>query len=268
MRPTAQPGADSCSSMVDPAVPTRACLPWLVHATPRLPRLGPDALHASERCVAVCRRPIWSRRLPRATGLSRRGEYTAEARGRPLRVDETRQYALRQRHSGVAGPTPPKCHNGVSSRQAGAVTGLRLSVVGEPRGLHVSCGREPDTLRRLEWGRLPKPLGSPPAPTEEPYGCSGTANGRSGALHAGRPGARRPGRRPHYSAPVQRIADILEKIKANYVEPIDDSKLVTNAVNGVLHGLDPIRSISTPRRSASSTARTAASTAASASRSR
>ena len=43
---------------------------------------------------------------------------------------------------------------------------------------------------------------------------------------------------PHYSAPVQRIADILEQIKANYVEPIDDSKLITGAVNGVLRDLD------------------------------
>jgi carboxyl-terminal processing protease len=44
---------------------------------------------------------------------------------------------------------------------------------------------------------------------------------------------------PQYSEPVQRIADILEKIKANYVEPIDDTKLVTGAVNGVLRNLDP-----------------------------
>ncbi len=42
-----------------------------------------------------------------------------------------------------------------------------------------------------------------------------------------------------YSAPVQRVADILEKIKANYVEPIDDAKLVSGAVNGVLRSLDP-----------------------------
>jgi hypothetical protein len=28
---------------------------------------------------------------------------------------------------------------------------------------------------------------------------------------------------PRHSAPVERIADILEKIKANYVEPIDDA---------------------------------------------
>jgi carboxyl-terminal processing protease len=42
-----------------------------------------------------------------------------------------------------------------------------------------------------------------------------------------------------YSAPVQRVADILEQIKARYVEPIDDTKLVTEAVNGVLRSLDP-----------------------------
>ncbi len=44
---------------------------------------------------------------------------------------------------------------------------------------------------------------------------------------------------PRHSAPVQRVADILEKIKANYVEPIDDTKLITGAVNGVLRNLDP-----------------------------
>ena len=48
-----------------------------------------------------------------------------------------------------------------------------------------------------------------------------------------------PADAPPYSAPVQRVADILEKIKANYVEPIDDTKLVTGAVNGVLRSLDP-----------------------------
>ena len=42
-----------------------------------------------------------------------------------------------------------------------------------------------------------------------------------------------------YSAPVQRVAEILEKVKANYVEPIDDGKLVAGAVNGVLRSLDP-----------------------------
>ena len=44
---------------------------------------------------------------------------------------------------------------------------------------------------------------------------------------------------PRYSAPVQRVAEILEQIKANYVEPIDDTKLVSDAVNGVLGSLDP-----------------------------
>jgi carboxyl-terminal processing protease len=48
-----------------------------------------------------------------------------------------------------------------------------------------------------------------------------------------------PAAAPRYSTPVQRVADILEKIKAKYVEPIDDNKLVAGAVNGVLHSLDP-----------------------------
>ena len=42
-----------------------------------------------------------------------------------------------------------------------------------------------------------------------------------------------------HSAAVERIADMLEQIRARYVEHIDDAKLVENAVNGVLKGLDP-----------------------------
>ena len=37
----------------------------------------------------------------------------------------------------------------------------------------------------------------------------------------------------------QRVADILEQIRARYVEPIDERKLVSDAVNGALRGLDP-----------------------------
>ncbi len=48
-----------------------------------------------------------------------------------------------------------------------------------------------------------------------------------------------PADAPQYSAPVKRVADILERIKARYVDPIDDTKLVTEAVNGVLRSLDP-----------------------------
>jgi carboxyl-terminal processing protease len=44
---------------------------------------------------------------------------------------------------------------------------------------------------------------------------------------------------PPHSVAVERIADILEQIRANYVEPIDDAKLVNSAVNGVLRNLDP-----------------------------
>ncbi len=42
-----------------------------------------------------------------------------------------------------------------------------------------------------------------------------------------------------HSEAVERIADLLEQIRARYVEHIDDDKLVENAVNGVLKGLDP-----------------------------
>jgi carboxyl-terminal processing protease len=41
-----------------------------------------------------------------------------------------------------------------------------------------------------------------------------------------------------YSAPVQRLARILEQIRARYVRPIDDQKLIASALTGVLKGLD------------------------------
>jgi carboxyl-terminal processing protease len=42
-----------------------------------------------------------------------------------------------------------------------------------------------------------------------------------------------------YADAVQRAASILQQIKARYVRPIDDQKLVADAVGGVLKGLDP-----------------------------
>jgi carboxyl-terminal processing protease len=44
---------------------------------------------------------------------------------------------------------------------------------------------------------------------------------------------------PPRSNAIERISTILEQIRARYVEPIDDDKLVADAVNGVLKGLDP-----------------------------
>ena len=43
---------------------------------------------------------------------------------------------------------------------------------------------------------------------------------------------------PRASA-IERISTMLEQIRARYVEPIDDDKLVADALNGVLKGLDP-----------------------------
>jgi len=48
-----------------------------------------------------------------------------------------------------------------------------------------------------------------------------------------------PASEPAYSDPVKRVASILEQIKARYARPIDDQKLVADAVAGVLKGLDP-----------------------------
>jgi carboxyl-terminal processing protease len=44
---------------------------------------------------------------------------------------------------------------------------------------------------------------------------------------------------PPRSSAVERISQMLEQIRARYVEPIDDDKLVADALNGVLKGLDP-----------------------------
>jgi carboxyl-terminal processing protease len=38
---------------------------------------------------------------------------------------------------------------------------------------------------------------------------------------------------------IQRLSPILDQIKARYVEPVDDNKLFTEAVNGLLRSLDP-----------------------------
>ena len=44
---------------------------------------------------------------------------------------------------------------------------------------------------------------------------------------------------PAESDAARRVAAILEQIKSRYVEPIDDKKLIADAVNGVLKNLDP-----------------------------
>jgi carboxyl-terminal processing protease len=48
-----------------------------------------------------------------------------------------------------------------------------------------------------------------------------------------------PAAAAEHSEAVERIADLLEQIRARYVERIDDAALIENAVNGVLKGLDP-----------------------------
>jgi len=57
----------------------------------------------------------------------------------------------------------------------------------------------------------------------------------AGALQA----MAQPALAAEHSEAVERIADLLEQIRARYVEHIDDARLIENAVNGVLKGLDP-----------------------------
>jgi carboxyl-terminal processing protease len=47
---------------------------------------------------------------------------------------------------------------------------------------------------------------------------------------------------PGSSLPVEELrqfADVLNAVKASYVEPVDDKKLITQAISGMLSGLDP-----------------------------
>lgn len=48
-----------------------------------------------------------------------------------------------------------------------------------------------------------------------------------------------PATAAEHSPAVERIANLLEQVRARYVEKIDDAKLVSDALNGVLKGLDP-----------------------------
>ncbi len=59
------------------------------------------------------------------------------------------------------------------------------------------------------------------------------------ALHL--PGAAlgAPDGAPQVSESAQRVAEILEQVRARYARPIDDRKLIADAVNGVLNNLDP-----------------------------
>src|SRR5262245_29784368 len=38
---------------------------------------------------------------------------------------------------------------------------------------------------------------------------------------------------------IQRLTDVFERIKTDYVEPVDEKKLITDAIGGMVAGLDP-----------------------------
>jgi len=64
------------------------------------------------------------------------------------------------------------------------------------------------------------------------------------------------------------FGDVFERVRADYVEKPDDSKLIEQAINGMLNGSIRIRAIWIRRASATCRCRPAASSAGSASRSR
>src|SRR5215475_4102790 len=38
---------------------------------------------------------------------------------------------------------------------------------------------------------------------------------------------------------IQRFTDVFERIKTDYVEPVDEKKLISDAIGGMVAGLDP-----------------------------
>jgi len=66
---------------------------------------------------------------------------------------------------------------------------------------------------------------------------------------------------------LRAFTEVFGAIKTNYVEPVEDKKLITEAINGMLTGLDPHSATSIRKRSRSCRSATQASSAASASRS-
>ena len=64
------------------------------------------------------------------------------------------------------------------------------------------------------------------------------------------------------------FGDVFERVRSDYVEKPDDTKLVESAINGMLSALDPHSSYLDPKASATCRCRPAASSAASASKSR
>jgi carboxyl-terminal processing protease len=66
---------------------------------------------------------------------------------------------------------------------------------------------------------------------------------------------------------LRSFAEVFGAIKQNYVEPVEDKKLITEAINGMLAGLDPHSAYLDANRSRNCRSARRASSAASASRS-
>lgn len=66
---------------------------------------------------------------------------------------------------------------------------------------------------------------------------------------------------------LRAFTEVFGAIKSNYVEPVEDKKLISEAINGMLTGLDPIRPTWMRMRSRSCRSAHRASSAVSASRS-
>ena len=63
--------------------------------------------------------------------------------------------------------------------------------------------------------------------------------------------AQRAGLAPLPVEEMRAFTDVFEAIKRNYVEPVEDKKLFTEAINGMLTGLDPLVATGSPPRTAS-----------------
>ncbi len=101
------------------------------------------------------------------------------------------------------------------------------------------CDAEPDDVRQPPGGGFCFDI--PPRRVPSRFGAKATVLGAVfvALLRLSPTVAADPTAEPSYSDPVQRVARILEQIKARYVRPIEDQKLIAGALSGVLKGLDP-----------------------------
>ena len=103
-------------------------------------------------------------------------------------------------------------------------------------------------------------------PTNRPGGSPGCAPGFLISLNFSANADKSPLAPLPVEGVLRNLADVFNAIKQGYVEPVEDKKLITHAISGMLSNLDPIPPIWMPKASRNCRWAPRASSAASASR--